>query len=235
MAKTEGMNRNQTGGTSSRSESSAEREGGSGAGSTQGTTGTSSKNNQQQAASLGDVQQQASNMVSMAREQATGQISLQKTHLANSLSILAGALQQAGQQMREQEGGPVADYVDAAAEQVNKVSSILDEQDLPQLLQTVKQAGQRQPGLFLAAALALGFVGARFMKSGSESTSAESRSSSSWSGSTSPDESGYQGRYWDSSIGPDWQSTGASSSGADRMVEQTWSGGYQGAFGTEPR
>lgn len=201
----------------------------------QGMGNTSMSNGGQQSASLGDVQQQAGALITNAREQAVGQVASQKAQLARTLGVLAGALQQAGQQVREQEPGPVADYVDAAANQVARLSTTLEEQDFPQLLQTVKQFGQRQPGLFLATVAALGFAGVRIMKSGSGTSSGESRSTSSWSGSTSPDEGGYQGNYWDSSIRPEWQSTGASASGADRMVEQSWSGGYPGTGGAEPQ
>jgi hypothetical protein len=214
-----------------------EREGNTDSKSQQSTATADGKNSEEQPVSLGNVQQQASELMSTAREQAVGQVASQKAQLASTLGVLAGALQQAGQQVREQEDGPVADYVDAAAGQIAHLSTMLEEQDFAQLLQTVKQVGQRQPGLFLAGAIALGFAGVRFLKSGSGTSngSGESRSGEAWTGSTSPDEGGYQGRYWDSTIGPDWQSPGASPSAGDRMVEQTWSGGYGGAVGAEPR
>jgi hypothetical protein len=214
-----------------------EREGSMSSKPQQNTSTASGEKSEEQSVSLGDVQQQASKLMSTAREQATGQVASQKAQLASTLGVLAGALQQAGQQVREQEDGPVADYVDAAAGQIAHLSTMLEEQDFPQLLQTVKQIGQRQPGLFLAGAIALGFAGVRFLKSGSGTSngSGESRSGQAWTGSTSPDEGSYQGRYWDSTIGPDWQSPSVSPSAADRMVEQTWTGGYGGAVGAEPR
>jgi len=234
MAQPQGTQSSQLGNTSTMKE--REGEGGTNSKSQQNAASAGSASGQEQPASLGDVQQQASKLMSTAREQAVGQVASQKAQLASTLGVLAGALQQAGQQVREQEDGPVADYVDAAAGQIAQLSTMLEEQDFPQLLQTVKQIGQRQPGLFLAGAIALGFAGVRFMKSGSDTSgSGTSRSSEAWTGSTSPDEGGYQGRYWDSTISPDWQSDSASPSAADRMVEQTWSGGYAGAVGAEPR
>jgi hypothetical protein len=233
MAKPQGTTSSQSGNASGMKE----RDGSTNSKPQQSTATAAGENSDGQAMSLGDVQQQASKLVSTAREQATGQAASQKAQLASTLGVLAGALQQAGQQVREQQDGPVADYVDAAAGQIAHLSTMLEEQDFAQLLQTVKQVGQRQPGLFLAGAIALGFAGVRFLKSGSETSngSGESRSGQAWTGSTSPDEGGYQGRYWDSTIGPDWQSNRASPSAADRMVEQTWSGDYAGAVGAEPR
>jgi hypothetical protein len=233
MAKPQGTTSSQSGNASGMKE----RDGSTNSKAQQSTATAAGENSDGQAMSLGDVQQQASKLVSTAREQATGQAASQKAQLASTLGVLAGALQQAGQQVREQEDGPVADYVDAAAGQIAHLGTMLEEQDFAQLLQTVKQVGQRQPGLFLAGAIALGFAGVRFLKSGSGTSngSGESRSGEAWTGSTSPDEGGYQGRYWDSTIGPDWQSPGASPSAGDRMVEQTWSGGYGGAVGAEPR
>jgi hypothetical protein len=214
----------------------SEREGGINSGSQKQNADAAGANNMEQPVNLSDVQQQASKVIATAREQATGQVASQKAQLASSLSIVADALQQAGQQIRDEQGGPVAGYVEAAAGQFASMSTALEEQDLPQLVQTVKQFGQRQPGLFLAGVIMLGFAGARFLKSGSQSNgSGGSRSGGSWTGSTSPDEGGYQGRYWDSTISPDWPSAGASPSAADQMVEQRWAGGFAGATESEPR
>ena len=61
--------------------------------------------------------------------------------------------------MRNQDEGPIADYVDTAASQVEQFANMLREQDLEQLMATTAQFARRQPALFLGAAL--GFAATR--------------------------------------------------------------------------
>ena len=92
-------------------------------------------------------------LVDTARQQATSQISTQQQRLAGTLSTVATALQQAGREMRNQDEGPIADYVDTAANQVEQFANMLRDQDLEQLMTTTAQFARRQPALFLGAAL----------------------------------------------------------------------------------
>ena len=103
-------------------------------------------------------------LVDTARQQATSQISTQQQRLAGTLSTVATALQQAGREMRNQDEGPIADYVDTAANQVEQFANMLRDQDLEQLMTTTAQFARRQPALFLGAAFALGFAATRFIK-----------------------------------------------------------------------
>ena len=71
--------------------------------------------------------------------------------------------------MRKQDEGPIAEYVDTAASQVEQFANMLREQDLEQLMNTTAQFARRQPALFLGAAFALGFAATRFIKSSAPS------------------------------------------------------------------
>ena len=124
--------------------------------------------------------EQAERLVGMAREQATTQVASQKDRAAESLGVLGSALHEASRQLRDQDGGPIAGYVDTAASQVDTLASMLREQDIAQLVDTTARFARREPVLFLTAAFALGFVGTRFLRS-----SAPSRGSQGWQSGSS--------------------------------------------------
>jgi hypothetical protein len=111
------------------------------------------------------IQAQAGQLVELARDQLTGQLTTQKARAAAGVSALAEAVRQVGQQTRQQDVGPLADYVDGAADQLAQLATTLREQDIDQLGATVSGFARRQPALFLAAAVALGFAGVRVLKS----------------------------------------------------------------------
>jgi hypothetical protein len=164
----------------------------------------------------GQAQEQAQNIVNTAREQATTQLTTQKARAANSLTTISSALQAASREMRNQNGGPVADYIDTATDQVDQIASALRDQDISQLLKTTEQFARRQPALFLAAAFALGFAGTRFLKSSAPANGHMS-----------------QGRgYRPSQDRTEWQSSGAYGSAASKSNSE-WhvSGGYAGPEG----
>jgi hypothetical protein len=119
----------------------------------------------------GQAQEQASKLVGVAREQATTQLATQKERAAGTLGALASALHDTSRQVRDQNETAMADYVDLAANQVERMANILQEQDLDQLIETTTQFARRQPGLFFAAAIGVGFAAARFLRSSAQSGS----------------------------------------------------------------
>ncbi len=147
---------------------------------------------------VSQAQDQAVKLVGMAREQATMQVATQKERAAGIVGALGTALHDASRQVREQEDAPIADYIDMAADQVEQLSRMLNEQDIGQLIDTAQQFARRQPMLFLAAAIAVGFVGTRFLKSASPSAGGQHGSASSWS-SGPPNRSGMSADVEDTS------------------------------------
>src|SRR4051812_27304224 len=119
---------------------------------------------------IGQAQDQAMKLVDMARQQATSQVGMQQQRLAGTLNTVATALHDASRELRSQDEGPIADYVDSAASQVEHFANTLREQDLEQLMTTTAQFARRQPALFLGAAFALGFAATRFIKSSTPSS-----------------------------------------------------------------
>jgi hypothetical protein len=139
----------------------------------------------------GKVQEQAGRIVDTARQQAVSQMATQKSQAASSLGLLADALRDAGNQVRDQDNAMIANYVDSAADQIDQLSETLREQNVLQLIDSLGRFGRREPGLFLAGAFALGFIGARFLRSGSQLSDDSSTMGSSWRGSWSQSPRGY--------------------------------------------
>jgi hypothetical protein len=148
---------------------------------------------------IGQAQDQAMKLVDTARQQATSQISMQQQRLAGTLNTVATALHDASREMRNQDEGPIADYVDTAASQVEHLATTLREQDLEQLMTTTAQFARRQPALFLGAAFALGFAATRFIKSSTPSSSRQMSSGDSGLWYERPD--GYGTSSYDSGYG----------------------------------
>jgi len=130
----------------------------------------------------------ASQVAEQAKQQATSQLESQKDRAVDTLVTVAQALRHTGQQLNQQQQGAVGGYVEQAAERVERMTNHLRARDVPELIAETQDFARRQPGLFVTGALALGFLGARFlMSSGRRAT--EQRSVSGygrrWSGVTS--------------------------------------------------
>lgn len=108
-------------------------------------------------------------LVDVAGEQATSQFTTQQQRLAATLDTVASALHDASSEMRNQDEATSADYVDTAANQVERFAGMLREQDVNQLISATEQFARRRPALFLGVAFALGFAATRFLRSSSQS------------------------------------------------------------------
>jgi len=116
------------------------------------------------------AKQQAGQLADQAKEQVTTRLSSQKDRAADSLGSVANALRQTGQQLRDQDQVGITQYVDQAADQIERFSSYVQNRDLPEIMNEVERFARRQPTLFLGGAFVLGLLGARFLKSSSPSS-----------------------------------------------------------------
>jgi len=117
------------------------------------------------------AQSTAGRVTEQAKQEATSQLESQKERAVDSLVTVAHALRQTSQHLREQEQGTVGQYIEKAAERVEGLTSYLRSNDVPQLLGETQEFARRQPAMFLGGALALGFLGARFLMSSGQRTS----------------------------------------------------------------
>jgi hypothetical protein len=107
----------------------------------------------------------AGQVADQAKKQVTSQFESQKGRAVDTLVTVAQALRQTGQQLQQQEQGAVAEYVEQVAERVERVTNHLRAHDVTDLIADTQEFARRQPGLFVTGALALGFIGARFLMS----------------------------------------------------------------------
>ena len=114
------------------------------------------------------ARQQASDLASRGGEQVKGQLANQKHNAAQRMTPVQAALRETGQQLRNQGQGPVAEYADKAADQIERFAGYLRENDVDTLLNDARGFARRNPAVYLGSAAALGFLATRFLKSSSE-------------------------------------------------------------------
>lgn len=125
---------------------------------------------------LQQARQQAGQVMDQARSQALSQLEQQKQRASGGLGNVAQALRQTGEQLRQQEHSPLAQYADRAAVVVERASGYLDHHDARQLINEVERFARSQPALFLGGAFTLGLFAARFLKSSGDGTGANAPS-----------------------------------------------------------
>ena len=99
------------------------------------------------------------------RDTATAQLSTQKTRATEQLGSIAQAVRQTSQPLRDNQQDAIAQFVEKAADQIERFSSQLRDKDIPELLDDAQRFARRQPAVFIGGAFALGIVAARFLKS----------------------------------------------------------------------
>lgn len=148
------------------------------------------------------LKDQVSGVAQQVRQQASDQLLTQKDRLADTLDTVALLLRQSGEHAELQDKALLSQYVDKASGQVSQWSEKLRDQDVTQLFEETGNLARRQPLLFAGGALALGFLGARFLRTSTEqaqetpalpasttsdsSTTASTARSSEGSGSSTP-------------------------------------------------
>jgi hypothetical protein len=165
------------------------------------STGGLSDHAQAKASQVVDQAQGAAGQVAeQAKQQAASQLESQKDRAVDTLVTVAQALRQTGHQLQQQEQGAVGGYVEQAAERVERVTNHLRARDVPELIAETQDFARRQPGLYVAGALALGFLGARFLMSSGQraaqqgiASSYDHRSTRSLSASVDVPYAGYRG------------------------------------------
>ncbi len=114
------------------------------------------------------ARQQASQLANRGSEQVKSQLGNQKHQAAQRITPVQSALRETGQQLRNQGQGSVAQYADNAADQAERFSRYLRENEVDDILDEGRSFARRKPALFLGGAAALGFLATRFLKSSSE-------------------------------------------------------------------
>jgi hypothetical protein len=111
----------------------------------------------------GQAQETVGRVADQVRQTATTRIQDQKNRAVEGISSVADTVREMSLNMQDQ--GAVAEYMDRAAWQLQRVSDYLQEKDLRDIAIEVEHFARRQPTMFLAGGFLLGLLGARFIKS----------------------------------------------------------------------
>jgi hypothetical protein len=112
------------------------------------------------------IEQLASQARETASKQVESRFSTGKTKAAQTLESVAQTLKSSSQQLREQHHQDAAGkYADQAAQKLEEISRYLENASLNDVASRVEDFGRREPALFIGSAVALGFLGARFLRS----------------------------------------------------------------------
>ena len=147
-------------------------------GATQGTNqaqgATTAKNGGEQDL-LQQAKQTSGEIVNQVQQRAGSQLNRQKESAASDLSTVVNAVRRFGESLAGEENGPIARYAaqygDKAANNLERLTNYIREQDPKQLLDDVQNFGRRRPAWLLGGAFLLGFAGARLIKSSMETGS----------------------------------------------------------------
>jgi hypothetical protein len=149
-------------------------------------TGTASQGTggvQEQATEVKEqVQQQAIAVKDQITAQATDKVEAQKTAASESLSTVAQAFRQTGQQLGDGDQAGLARYIDRAADQVEQFASYLGDRDMRGIARDAEAFARREPALFLGGAFAVGLLAARFLKSTGQASRSGLSSQGDWRG-----------------------------------------------------
>lgn len=118
------------------------------------------------------ARQQAGELASRGGEQIKSQLANQKHEASQRLTPIQTALRETAQQLRKQGQAPVAQYADKTSDQVERLSGYLRETEVDEMVDQARGFARTRPALFLGSAVALGFLGARFLKSSSQEAAA---------------------------------------------------------------
>jgi hypothetical protein len=99
------------------------------------------------------------------RERAGEQLTNQKNRATQGIGTIAQAVRSTTNDLREHQHETIAEYVTRAADQLDRLSTRLQNKEVSELFRDAQNLARRQPVMFVGAAFALGLLGARFMKS----------------------------------------------------------------------
>jgi ElaB/YqjD/DUF883 family membrane-anchored ribosome-binding protein len=131
-----------------------------------------------------DAGRQSSGILHQVRQKAASQLNDQKARATDSLGSVADAVRQSTRQLRDQQFDTVAQVVERAADQIERLSNHLRERDLNELVAEARQFARQQPAMFIGSSFAAGLLAARFIKASRPAESYANRAYGGYGGET---------------------------------------------------
>jgi len=176
------------------------------------------------------VVDQAKNTFRQARDKATSSLGDSRRQAADQIGGIATAFHSAGDHLRGENQERLAGFADSLAGQVEQAASYLRDADLDRIVQDVENLARRQPALVFGTALAIGLIGARFLKSSDANRSRRFRfEEEDYEGTGGYGTGGYQGTGGYSTGGYStggYEGTGGYSAGGSGPTGGYGAGGY---------
>ncbi len=111
----------------------------------------------------------ASHVFEHAKDQAATRADQQRETVASSIQAVANAFRSMGDNVRNQDQGPVGRYAaelgEAIGGQAERLANYLRGRDVRHLVADTEDFARRSPAVFLGGAFALGLLASRFLKS----------------------------------------------------------------------
>lgn len=111
------------------------------------------------------VKEQAKDVMEEAQEQTQEMLASRKEQAVSELGNIAQAFRETGDKLRENEQAAAANAVTQVANQVERLTNYLSNNEVKDLLDEAESLARRNPELFLGGAFALGLLASRFLKS----------------------------------------------------------------------
>ncbi len=111
------------------------------------------------------AKEKAGKVADQAKDQIVSGLEGGKSRATEGLSGISHALRQTGDNLRSENQGMVADYVEQAAGRIDQLSRYFDQHSVNDLLNEAERFARKEPALFLGGAALLGLLASRFFKS----------------------------------------------------------------------
>jgi ElaB/YqjD/DUF883 family membrane-anchored ribosome-binding protein len=114
------------------------------------------------------VQEKADELLDAARKRGRGLLDRQKKAAVDELHSVADIMRDAAGRFEEREETGLADYVQKAADALDRFSSNLRDRDVEDLVRGVEQGVRTRPAITLGATAVAGFVLGRILRAGTQ-------------------------------------------------------------------
>ncbi len=150
--------------------------------------------------------QSVEELAAAARDSSMEKLEGAKAQLAESAERVADAVDRTADNLGREGGDSVSGFGHSLAGLMRQLAGGLRERDIDQFAQELATVARRNPGIFLAGSVALGFGVARFFKAHPLST----------------EDASAGGSWRDASAGRNWQDANAGSSWQDASAGESW-------------
>jgi hypothetical protein len=170
--------------------------------------------------SRGNTEQQSSGILNQVREKAASQLNEQKARATDGLGNVAQAVRQSTHHLREQQYDTVAQFVERAADQIERFSNHLRERDLNDLVSEAQRFARHQPAVFIGSSFAAGMLAARFIKASRPTQSFDAPGHSGYDTGRGGSDSAFNRGGSQSSFNPSGVDTGFNRGGTDTAFDR---------------